>query len=131
MAKVLNSAVANAMKINSPTPPTGTAAQQYAHFLEDAGIVSVPTWNAPVDWQKVPEILLTALLVSLGAPFWYNTLKDLLRLRSALAQKDEQQRTERQTQSPEEENGATVGDASKSGVPSWLHGERGEMTVVG
>jgi len=121
-------AVANAMKINSSTPPTGSAAQQYSQFLENAGIVSVPTWDAPVNWQKVPEILLTALLVSLGAPFWYNALKDLLRLRSSLAQKDEQQRTERQTSSPAEESGAAN---AKPGVPSWLHGERGEMTVVG
>jgi hypothetical protein len=32
------------------------------------------------------------LLLSLGAPFWYSRLQDLLRMRSTLAQKDDQQR---------------------------------------
>jgi hypothetical protein len=36
------------------------------------------------------------LLLSLGAPFWYDTLKDLLKLRPALAGKEEQQRADRQ-----------------------------------
>jgi hypothetical protein len=33
----------------------------------------------------------------LGAPFWFEALKDLLRLRSVLAGKDDLQRTQRAT----------------------------------
>jgi hypothetical protein len=40
-------------------------------------------------------MLLTTLLLSLGAPFWFETLKNLLRLRSVLALKDDDQRAQR------------------------------------
>jgi hypothetical protein len=40
-------------------------------------------------------IALSTLLLSLGAPFWFEALKDVLRLRSALAGKDDQQRSSR------------------------------------
>ncbi|MGC4081523.1 MAG: hypothetical protein QM736_05245 [Vicinamibacterales bacterium] len=42
-----------------------------------------------------PGILVTWLLVSLGAPFWYDLLKNLFQLRSLLAQRDQKDRTER------------------------------------
>ena len=42
-------------------------------------------------------VLLTWILLSLGAPFWYDSLKDLLKLRSSLAKKEETARVERQT----------------------------------
>lgn len=42
-------------------------------------------------------ILFSVVLLSLGAPFWYDSLKNLLKLRSALAGKDDQQRLDRQT----------------------------------
>jgi hypothetical protein len=42
-------------------------------------------------------VILSALLLSLGAPFWYNALKNLLRLRSVIANKDDDQRLTRQT----------------------------------
>jgi hypothetical protein len=42
-------------------------------------------------------VLLTWILLSLGAPFWYDSLKDLLKLRSTLAKKEETARVERQT----------------------------------
>jgi hypothetical protein len=42
-------------------------------------------------------IALSTLLLSLGAPFWFEALKDVLRLRSALADKDDLQRTQRAT----------------------------------
>jgi hypothetical protein len=46
---------------------------------------------------KFPGVILSALLLSLGAPFWYNALKTLLGLREKIAAKDEAQRTARQT----------------------------------
>jgi hypothetical protein len=42
-------------------------------------------------------VLLSAALLSLGAPFWYSALADLLKLRSVISRKDDDQRTERQT----------------------------------
>ena len=41
-------------------------------------------------------MLVTTLLLSLGAPFWYSMLAQLLQLRSVLAFKDDKQRSERQ-----------------------------------
>jgi hypothetical protein len=48
-------------------------------------------------------VLLTAVLLSFGAPFWYNILKNLLQLRSVLAQKDDAQRAKRQAGEPAQE----------------------------
>jgi hypothetical protein len=42
-----------------------------------------------------PGMVLSTLLLSLGAPFWFETLKNLLRLRSSIATKDDEQRTNR------------------------------------
>ncbi len=50
-------------------------------------------WNA----RKVPGIALSAILMSLGAPFWYDMLKNLLRLRPLIAAKEEAERRERQS----------------------------------
>lgn len=54
-------------------------------------------WLAAWHWSKIPGVLLSAMLLSLGAPFWYNALKDLVRLRPILASKEEEQRQQRQT----------------------------------
>jgi hypothetical protein len=85
--------------------------------LDRLGIVSVPdsldawlkSWEkpkpanpgetAPPD-RRLPfffGILLSAALLSLGAPFWYSALANLLKLRSMVARKEEEQRKERQT----------------------------------
>ena len=37
-------------------------------------------------WDHLPGMLLSALLLSLGAPFWFNVLKGLASLRSTVAQ---------------------------------------------
>jgi hypothetical protein len=75
----------------------------YYDLLSQSGLITLPldSWHGWVerimDWRKVPGMVLAMLLISLGAPFWYNTLKDLLKLRSSLAQKDDAQRAERQS----------------------------------
>jgi hypothetical protein len=48
--------------------------------------------SEPATWAG---IVLSALLLSLGAPFWFEALKDLLRLRSVIAGKDDLQRLQR------------------------------------
>jgi hypothetical protein len=47
-----------------------------------------------VSWLGVA---LSTILLSLGGPFWYSALSGLLKLRSTLADKDDTQRSDRQT----------------------------------
>jgi hypothetical protein len=72
---------------------------QYLGNLAQFGVIKVP--HAIADYagwpDKLPGILFSVLLLSLGAPFWYTTLSTLLRLRSALAEKDDVQRDMRQS----------------------------------
>ena len=84
------------------------AEMQMAHkhraMLSAAGLIRLPTsrqsWSEGYDLTSVLGMLLTALLLSLGAPFWYNMLGRLLQLRSVLAVKDDKQRAERQMTEP-------------------------------
>lgn len=46
-------------------------------------------------WNHFPGILLSWVLLSLGTPFWYDALKNLLKFRSVLAQKEEKDRADR------------------------------------
>jgi hypothetical protein len=78
--------------------------QSGACELEKYGLIALPRswdtwWNG---WGKgfpmnLLGVLLSAALLSLGAPFWYSALADLLKLRSVISRKDDDQRTERQT----------------------------------
>jgi hypothetical protein len=118
---------------SSPTPTATESIQlEYYNLLSTAGLVTLPGqhWCERMNWGKIPGILLSALLLSLGAPFWYGRLQDLLRLRSALAQKDDQQRTIRQTtQSP-----GPADDSSGKPDPVVLvamQGEQGDTNAVG
>jgi hypothetical protein len=56
-------------------------------------------WN-PDNFVMKSCILLSVLLLGLGAPFWYGALQNLLRLRSLLANKDDQQRQHWQAPNP-------------------------------
>lgn len=80
-------------------------------------------WTMDNFLMKSLGILLTALLLSLGAPFWYGALQNLLRLRSLLANKDDQQRQDRQAPTP-----APAQQGATDGVV--LLDERGDMTAV-
>ena len=74
--------------------------REYLAFLADNGLITVPRsfgeWKRR--WKDVSwvGVAITALLLSLGAPFWYEALSRILQLRSALAEKDDQQRAARQ-----------------------------------
>lgn len=76
--------------------------------LASANIVSVPAsfaewqanWNRDGLHPNVTGVLLSAILLSFGAPFWYAALKNLLQLRSVLTQKDDDQRAQRQSATP-------------------------------
>jgi hypothetical protein len=82
-------------------------------------------WNLQ-NWPiKTVGILLTAVLLSLGAPFWYNALQNLVRLRSIVASKDDQQRDERQLSQPA---AAAVEATAEAGILST--DERGNLAIV-
>jgi hypothetical protein len=110
-----------------------TDPRPYYDLLSHAGLVTLPTSATWIDQlketRKIPGMLLSILLVSLGAPFWYSVLKDLLQLRSSLAQKDSDQRAQRETG---QVTTSTSGDGPTANVtPAWLIGERGDLTAIG
>jgi len=67
--------------------------------LQAAEVIVVPSnwaeWLAR--WQQVNwgGVAVSALLLTLGGPFWFTVLKDLLRLRSAAASQESQDRAQR------------------------------------
>lgn len=95
---------------------------QNAHDLMTNNLVGVPTswsdwrnrWSGDNAVMKIIGILLSAVLLSLGAPFWYATLQNLIRLRSLVASKDDQQRRERQLSLPAAAATAVAAEASDS-----------------
>lgn len=121
-----------AKKLSTDTNVQGSPALYY-DLLSEAGLVTLPTTAGWVDQlketRKIPGMLLSALLVSLGAPFWYSVLKDLLQLRSSIAQKDSTQRDQRESG---QVGAPTGGGGSATNVtPAWLMGERGDLTAIG
>jgi hypothetical protein len=118
-------------------PPTSTdrsikevIRQSGADQLEEMGLIAFP--HSPQEWigrwdegwpLQLLGILLSAALLSLGAPFWYSMLANLLKLRSVIAGKDDAQRAERQT-----------GQAAAPGAtlpPAYRDGEAGDLTATG
>jgi hypothetical protein len=110
------------------------------NFVQDLitnNIVGVPLsfrdwtsrWTADNFVMKILGILLSSVLLSLGAPFWYNALQNLIRLRSLVASKDDQQRNERQLAGPTAKATAVAAAASEEGA--ILTDERGDLTLVG
>jgi hypothetical protein len=104
----------------------------YYDLLNKTALITLPLdrdWlKRLMDIRKAPGMVLCVLLISLGAPFWYNALKDLLKLRSSLSQKDDAQRAQRQSAPV-----GAAGPASRvsTAVPTWLSGERGDLAAVG
>lgn len=105
----------------------------YYNLLANTGLITLPldrNWTARLmDARKVPGMLLSVLLISLGAPFWYNALKKLIKLRSSLAEEDDKQRAQRQS-APSDGGGAGPPSAGVP-APTWLSGERGDLAAVG
>jgi hypothetical protein len=82
------------------TPGAERIDLQYMAFLADNGLLTAARtrsqWMARWGEINLVGVLITSLLLSLGAPFWYNALGRLLQLRSILAAKDDDQRNARQ-----------------------------------
>ena len=129
---------------SSNTAPALTAEQQnqvttqYREFLESRGLISIPrSWNGWVtNWKTVNPfgVLISVFLLNLGAPFWYNALKNLLNLRSTLAAKDDAQRNQRQSSDPDQSAAAATAagatPATSVAIAS-VAGERGDLNAVG
>jgi hypothetical protein len=111
--KLRDAFVAQAASLQAAAP-AGVAAQipgaapaaekidlQYMAFLADNGLLTAARTRSQwmERWGKINlvGVLITSLLLSLGAPFWYNALGRLLQLRSLLAAKDDDQRDARQS----------------------------------
>jgi hypothetical protein len=113
----------------SPADPDEMA-RKYRAFLATNGIVRLPSsagWWEGFRTANIFGMLLTALLLSMGAPFWYSTLGRLLQLRSVLASKDDAQRRERQSSEV-----APAGQAAAVRSPALpAVGERGDLTAIG
>ena len=140
------SLVEQAMSISSQSPPVAAATpapglipaltpqdQQNLQTLSGFDLIAVPPtlrdwlteWRRESWFLKLAGILLTAMLLSLGAPFWYNALKNLIRLRSLIAQKDDDQRSSRQTNTSSDSAGSPVA------TPALVIGERGDLSRIG
>lgn len=140
--------VQQALQVNSPVAnsaaaPATSAIQQLQkdindnqdqiHDLASLGLIRLPhslsdwvsSWTAGNSLVKLFGLLMSAILLSLGAPFWYNALKTLIGLRSIVAGKDDVQRKERQTLTPESPE-STAALARAVGRPA-LAGERGYL----
>jgi hypothetical protein len=119
------SAGGQAAKPSAEPAQLGSQVTRLRTELEELEIV--PRGGLWTFWQKqkiagllraLPGILLSIGLLSLGAPFWYEALKNLLKLRSPLAQKEEQERQQRAAVQPA--IGAT---------PAALPTEAGDLNV--
>ena len=109
--------------------------ERHRAMLSAAGLIRLPTgdgWKNGYSPNTVLGMLITALLLSLGAPFWYSVLGKLLQLRSILAVKDDKQRAERQMNEPASgTSSGMVSAAPQTAAASLLAGERGDMTAIG
>lgn len=87
----LRSAVAAQAEIVSRQPTAAGAAttQQTLEELKSAGLeIGWEKWSPKDGWAwvgKIVGLLLTALAASLGAPFWFDMLNKVIRLRSSVA----------------------------------------------
>jgi len=63
----------------------------------DAYAILPANWKLEWSAAKIPGIAFSAMLLSLGAPFWYHAVKDLAGLRPVLARRKQADRERRQT----------------------------------
>src|SRR6266704_950755 len=98
-------------------------------WVQLGGFLPLPAWSS-FTMQKLLGVLLSAALLSLGAPFWFESLKSALKLRSSLAESDDAQRLVRQTTqqpSPSPDDGSN--GAAAPAVPRLT--EAGNLNAVG
>jgi hypothetical protein len=130
-------AEAQSVSANPNSVPALNATElQNIHDLQTNNLIGVPVsfsdwahrWSKDNAPMKLLGILLSSILLSLGAPFWYNALQNLLRLRSLVAVKDDIQRTARQLPLPAA--AATAVASVASGERSIAGEERSIVNIV-
>jgi len=98
-------------------------AQVNLRKLEAADVLVVPAsradWLARFGQVNWAGVIVSALLLTMGAPFWFAALKDLLKLRSAAAGQESQDRAARQSMLP------------AASVENTAGGEQGDLQAVG
>jgi hypothetical protein len=106
----LRNSLVQQAQASAPAPPNQAldpATQENLTQLRQLATDSLITW--PTGWDRWKQemgrssifgLLLTAGLLSLGAPFWFNVLGDLLKLRPMLASREDAQRKDRETNQP-------------------------------
>jgi hypothetical protein len=109
--------------------------------MNDAGMLRMP--NSVHDWASgwktvsPAGVLVSVLLLSLGAPFWFTMLSNLLRLRSVVARQDDIDRAERQLDTSQASGRAAAvtapggSPAADASTMNMIAGERGNLGAVG
>jgi hypothetical protein len=118
--------------VEAPATDPDAIARRYRAFLAANGIIRLPSaagWWEGFRAASFPGMLVTALLLSLGAPFWYSTLGRLLQLRSVLAAKDDAQRRDRQSTDPPGAGPSPPAPGRPAAPPAA--GERGDLAAIG
>lgn len=75
------------------------SARMHLKQLMDLQVIGGSLFQHDQD-ASIVGMLLTTILLSFGAPFWYQVLKGAIRLRSSLAERDDKERAERQSNEP-------------------------------
>src|SRR5262245_17544681 len=83
----------------------------------------------PPPRKHVPGILLSWVFLSLGAPFWFDMLKNLLKLRSVLAQKDDKEREKRESVQPQ--SSPPAAEPAPAAAIVEVGGEAGDLAATG
>ena len=106
---------------------------------ESVNLLKSPTldiWPKHKNWwpasgKTAAGMFIAWLLVSLGAPFWYDMIKNLFNLRSVLAQKEEGDRGRRDGTTPTTEPPPPNAPLPASGAAKPSGGEMGNLNATG
>jgi hypothetical protein len=79
---------------------------------------------------RLPGLLFSWILLSLGAPFWYDALKKLLGFRSLLLYKDDEERKARAEEQPKADAAAPSPVPVRTLAPPPLEGTPGVVSTV-
>jgi hypothetical protein len=142
-SKASGTATADSARVGAAVPAGGSAAGAAAseaalptdnRQLREIALSELVTPQFPFRWgwrfwnfkpHVFPGLVLSAVMLSLGAPFWFNWLKVLLSLRSVLAEKEDDQRKAR-TEASAPPARAQVAVRVTEGA-----GEQGDLGLVG
>jgi hypothetical protein len=119
----------------APAPKAPPSAAQGGPVGNVSAAAAPIAANEEIDGYRVfvhlLGIFLTAALLSLGAPWWYSVLRDLVKLRSVVARNDDEQRAERQSTQAPPATAAATGAGPAAVPPQYRGGEAGDLTATG